>query len=770
LKAFFISLIPGTLRGRYIFVSLILFTMLAITAIFGWLTVQTAADKHHQKMQNQASIEYTIHSFTVQYQSVKYALLEFLIQPDEQNYQLYNENVLKLNTTFNTLKDAQQKIYPSGLWSNTPDLEADLNNLKQALEKIIKVRLDSQQTFPFTTKMLSLSGINSEILSIIDNISKNETASENENFTKLKTLFLDTRYTWVKLMAEFRLLVTVRFGIFTGAWQQAFEQRAYNVEVYIQSIQKNINNIERLNTNIPLEVESEFLKLSTKTSVAIKKYQQAIILLRSPGWRQDLLLLANQLRPAFSNLDNSIQLLHHKEESNWLVSMSELTTIAQKLSTSLWLLLLVCSALALIGYFMFDKAIIKPIKEVSHALNSQASGAVSDLEKNASTQEISSLMEAFHEMQQQVNSRQQRLVNILDNAAEAIITIDESGTIETFNTASEKLFNYSAAEVLGKNILMLIPEDERNHYQSLFQQYSENDTYAAEFASEDGYEIDVLCKYMNLVPVSIKISKTIIDDKTLYTGLVVDISERRAIENERQQRLAEMAHVGRLSIMGEMAAGIAHELNQPLAAMSLYLQGSLRRCQPELNTCNDVIKAVKSAIEQVDRAGEIIKKMRGFSRRESFHRETIDLNELIIKSVDLVLISQQSITPKPELFLDSRALMVNVDVLQIEQVMVNLIRNAFDAVSALEASKRFLHIKSGLDENGFARVFVIDSGEGVAIENAHKIFDTYFTTKAEGLGMGLSICRSIIEEHNGVLWYRPGNEKGSQFCFVIPVA
>ena len=751
--------------------ALFLFVVLSFAAVFGWYSVQTSVEEHHQKMEAQASIESAIHELAVRYQDVKYSLLEFLIQSDEQNYQLYNDSVLKLSRSLAELRNLQQTILIPGFQDVLRILGDDLETLKTGLKHLIQVRLDSRQTFPFTRNMLEIDARNTEILAALNRL-LSFTDSADVLPGHFNTLFTESRYTWLRLMAEYRLLVAIRFGVFSNPWQPVFEQRVHNIEIFIQDLQAKLKKLDALSreSDLPVDVSAELLLLVENMRSGIKAYQEAILSLRSPGWRQDLLLLSNELHPAFSRLDQSIQLLHQQEESNWRISMGALTQVAQRLSGSLWLLLMVCSMMTVFGYFIFDKIILRPLRQVAQALKDEASGKAVALEEANAAREIQVLTDAFHDMRKQVNSRQQRLVNILDNAAEAIITIDSDGLIETFNVAAEQLFNYPVEQVLGKSVLMLIPEDKRDDYQQLFLDYKKNADNIQLPDAQDGFEIDVLCNHHQLKPVSVKISKTLIDGRELYTGLVVDISERLANEKERQQRLAEMAHVGRLSIMGEMAAGIAHELNQPLAAMSLYLQGSLRRCDPDSETCSDIIRAVHSSIEQVDRASEIIRKMRSFARQEAFQHELIDLNEIIRKSVDLVLISHQSVTPEPELQLSEQALMVKVDVLQIEQVLVNLLRNAFDAVSKMEVSKRAICIKSSLDNDGFARVFVIDSGEGVAKENISRIFDTYFTTKPDGLGMGLSICRSIIEAHDGVLWYREEERQGSQFCFLLPVA
>ncbi len=756
---------------RYLYVALALFVILASMAIYGWYTVQREAYEHHETMDSQVKMEAALNRLSLSYQVVKYTLLEFLIQADEQNYQLYNESVLALWEKYSQLQELSQYKQGRSLTEAEEQLSVALSGLKESLRQIIRIRLDAKQTFPFTDLMLSIAPKNAAVLSVLDRSLLNAD-SDMAEVPALKTLFENSRYIWVRMMAEFRLLVAVRFGIFTGEWQLAFEQRVRNVKTYMKQIQQNMEEINRLSSayNEDIELSSDVKSLTKTVEQAIGLYGEAIVVLRTPAWRQDLLYLSNHLSRVFSLVDEALQNMHLQEEASWRNSMGAVTDVAKKLSGSLWLLLMVCSMLAIFGYFMFEQAILTPLRDVARALKGEALGKEVAIEDHTSAYEITLLTDAFHEMRKQVNSRQQRLVNILDNAAEAIITIDKDGIIETFNAAAEDLFDYSANEVLGKSVLMLLPENQRDQYQSLFAAYQSDSGAFNITENPDGYEIEVISKHDQLIPVSVKISKALIEGKVLYTGLVVDISERLAIEKERQQRLAEMAHIGRLSIMGEMATGIAHELNQPLAAISLYLQGSLRRCDPNNEACVDIIKAVKASIEQVDRAGNIIRKMRGFARREAAHHEKVDLNAIIRKSVELVMVGQQNILSEPQLLLAEAPMLVDVDVLQIEQVLVNLIRNAIEALVKVPESARLLKIISNIDDDGFARVFVIDSGEGVAKQHADKIFDTYFTTKEDGLGMGLSICRSIIEGHDGVLWYRARKGQGSQFCFVLPLA
>lgn len=761
-------LIPTTLRTRYILVALMLFILFAIITVFGWHSVQQGVQSHHHDMKVLADMEKVFHEFNTQYQNVKFTTLEFMVEPDKKHYQLYQAAITTFSQAFKKLKNYHPSGTETDFHEQINSLASTIQQCRQELDQVIKIRLDAEKTFPFSKIMLALNTDNIGILSMLNGVLLTSEANTDLPY-KTKTLFSEIRYTWVRMMAEFRLLVSVRFGIFTGEWSVAYKNHVYNIELYNEKLNKLMLELKQKQTALPLQTETDVDHLFELIEDTIQYYRHVIIQLNSPEWRQDIVLLAEKIRPAFDQLDKSIHQLHIKVEQSRSDSMMQLTSIAQQLSDTLWFLFVVASLLVMLGYIIFSRTILRPISHVAQALKKEAGGEIAQLDNYSSAQEIQSLTDAFDEMRNQVKSRQQRLANILDNAAEAIITIDESGNIETFNSAAEKLFGYQSAEALGKNIKLLLPENKQAVYLRLFDEYLSSGREGYTSALDNAYDIEVLSHAALRIPVSIKISQSIIDGKTIYTALVVDISERLASEHERQQHIAEMAHAGRLSIMGEMAAGIAHELNQPLAAMSLYLQASLRRCDPEADTCKDIIKAVNSSIEQVERASEIIRKMRGFAHRETFHLENTDLNELIRKSVDLVLITQQDINPQPELVLDPLPLMASVDMLQIEQVMVNLIRNAFDAQQNITANRRMLQIRSERDHRGFARVFVSDAGGGVAKENVHKIFDTYFTTKADGLGMGLSICRSIIEEHDGVLWYRAREEGGSQFCFVLPL-
>ena len=750
--------------------ALLLFILLAIITVFGWYSVQRGVHAHHHDMEVLRDIENVFHEINSRYQNVKFSTMEFMIEPDKKHHHAYLQSLENLVLTFKKFNRINQGSIDHSFLEQLELLGKNIEQCRSELDQAVKVRLDAEKTFPFATIMLALNTDNMEILSSINTILQSSGKSDLPYNTK--TRLSDIRYTWVRMMAEFRLLVSVRFGIFSGDWTSAYSDRVYNIELYIDKLDRLLRELkqEKDKANFSLEIETAIDNLESKIEDTVQYYRYAISMLDSPDWRQDIVLLGEKVRPAFEHLDSSFNQLHIKIEDIRTASMLQLTNLARQLSDSLWFLFAVGSLLILLGYIIFSRTILLPISQVAQALKDEAIGKKANIENYSSAQEIQNLTAAFDEMRRQVESRQQRLVNILDNAAEAIITIDKHGDIETFNAAAEQLFGYRSSEVLGRNMKMLVPDDRLDSYRQLLAEYLGSCNRGSASEPANAYKIDILTKSSRLIPVSIKISKTNIDGNTLYTALVIDISERLAREKERQEHIAEMAHAGRLSIMGEMAAGIAHELNQPLAAMSLYLQASLRRCDPDADTCKDIIKAVNASIQQVERTSEIIRKMRGFAHRETFHLEQADLNDIVRKSVDLVLISQQNVRPQPELVLHPTRLMVNVDVLQIEQVMVNLIRNAFDALQNTAEDRRILQIKTEVDNKGYARISVFDSGEGVAKENVDRIFDTYFTTKADGLGMGLSICRSIIEEHNGFLWYREREGGGSQFCFILPLA
>ncbi|VAW60103.1 hypothetical protein MNBD_GAMMA08-1913 [hydrothermal vent metagenome] len=413
-----------------------------------------------------------------------------------------------------------------------------------------------------------------------------------------------------------------------------------------------------------------------------------------------------------------------------------------------------------------DTYITQPLRDLTKDANRIAAGKYKErFVISTNINEVKLLADSLELMRselvargEKLADREKRIAALVDSIADAVIVCNKRGYLESVNSAVTSITGYSIEDLAEENIYSLINFDEV--IKRLNKPQSER-LYETVAIAKDGKEI----------PVEVNVSELRQEHKTLMLVLLRDIRERKRSEIERYKYHNDMAHAGRLGIMGEMAAGIAHEINQPLAAINLYLQGCIRRYEREEISKRDVLYAIKSADEQATRAAIIIKKMKSFVRKESENEnfEVVDINALIKRSADFILLDPKYSIIEPEFLLTSCTLMAKVDSLQIEQVLVNLIRNAIEAIFFKIVNPYFLKIYSEINSDGYIKVSVIDSGSGVDSKNIDKIFDTYFTTKKNGLGMGLAICRSIIEEHDGVLQYAPGTNSGSIFYFTLPL-
>ena len=248
--------------------------------------------------------------------------------------------------------------------------------------------------------------------------------------------------------------------------------------------------------------------------------------------------------------------------------------------------------------------------------------------------------------------------------------------------------------------------------------------------------------------------------------LGMEIARKQAGDRE-QQHLSDLAHVTRLSTMGEMASGLAHELNQPLTAIANYIRGSLRRIDKGNLEASELEAIMLQSVNEAERAAEIIRRMRAFVNKEDPHHENVEINDLITRVSGFLRSEMERGSISLKLSLADDLPVLSVDAIQIEQVLLNLLRNAIDAVRAPWQGKRELEILSRLGEDDMIHVEVRDSGSGLPEGKQKQIFDPFFTTKDEGMGMGLSISRTIIEAHGGAM-YTDSSEKNTIVGIALP--
>ena len=272
------------------------------------------------------------------------------------------------------------------------------------------------------------------------------------------------------------------------------------------------------------------------------------------------------------------------------------------------------------------------------------------------------------------------------------------------------------------------------------------------------------------MPLDLSVAEYSIDNAHYFTYIVRDVSLRKHREQQDKEHLDQLAHVTRLGLMGEMASGIAHEVNQPLSAISSYTQVSLNLINTENPDLVKLTEILYKTQQQALRAGRIIHRMREFVKSHSKHRSTADINTLIYDAVNLCIAELKHNDIKLTFELKNHLPPVYVDHVQIEQVIINLIRNSVDALQNLPANQqRHLTIHSRLTLNNGIQVRVKDNGPGIDEDQQQKILMPFYTTKADGMGMGLSISRSLIEAHEGTLHFNSEPGKGSTFYFTLPI-
>lgn len=264
-----------------------------------------------------------------------------------------------------------------------------------------------------------------------------------------------------------------------------------------------------------------------------------------------------------------------------------------------------------------------------------------------------------------------------------------------------------------------------------------------------------------------------IDSDNRVCGVIVlfsDITARLAVEVADRKHLLEAAHISRLSMMGEMATEVAHELNQPLTAISIYSDTCRRMIISGKDNQQDLIKSLGAISTQAKRAGAVIRRIREFVGKKDVKMVSTSINELVGEALQLLEVELRSFKIELDLILADDLPPVSVDRILIEQVILNLTRNALDAMNDIEPSQRILRIRSSEEGDEGVVISIEDSGQGVSTEQIGQIFSPFHTTKVDGTGMGLSICQSIIEAHHGRLQVAQNEHGGATFSFTIPLS
>jgi two-component system sensor kinase FixL len=363
----------------------------------------------------------------------------------------------------------------------------------------------------------------------------------------------------------------------------------------------------------------------------------------------------------------------------------------------------------------------------------------------------------------ELSLREAHLTSILRTVPDAMIVIDEAGLIRDFSQTAERQFGWSAEEVTGRNVSMLMPNPYRDAHDGYLDRYYRT---GERRIIGVGRVVVGERKDGSTFPMELAVGEMNLAEGRFFTGFVRDLTERQHTETRLQELQNELVHVSRLTALGEMASALAHELNQPLCAIGNYLMGSkalLKRANvPHERVADAVDRAGKEAL----RAGEIIRRLRNFVSRGETEKRHENLGKLLEEASALALVGAKNLGVRVRQEIDPNIDTVFVDKVQIQQVALNLIRNALDAM--VDSPLRELSIGATMGGGSVVNICVADSGPGIAEEVRDQLFQPFVSTKQTGMGVGLSICRTIVEAHGGRIWVEENEKGGATFCFTIP--
>jgi len=360
---------------------------------------------------------------------------------------------------------------------------------------------------------------------------------------------------------------------------------------------------------------------------------------------------------------------------------------------------------------------------------------------------------------EELRQREALLSSILETVPDALIVIDDRALIQSFSTAAERLFGYSAGEVLGRNVSMLMPQPYRG----------EHDSYVGRYLATGERRIIGIGRVVvgarkdgSTFPMELSVGAVNLSGRHLFTGFIRDLTERQDRERRLQELQSELIHVSRLNELGQLVSALAHEVNQPLAAMANYINGARRLIaagNPE-----GAARAIDLVGEQGERASQIIRRLRELVRKGESERRPESLT-VTIEEASAIALAGVGQRLKLEIRIAEDASEAMIDKIQIQQVLLNLMRNAVEAMAG--ADRRELAVSANrLGE--MVEIRITDTGPGLPEAVRARLFQPFVTTKSDGMGVGLSVCRAIVEAHGGELHAEDVEGGGTVFRFTVP--
>ncbi|GMM92712.1 sensor histidine kinase [Qipengyuania sp. MTN3-11] len=364
-----------------------------------------------------------------------------------------------------------------------------------------------------------------------------------------------------------------------------------------------------------------------------------------------------------------------------------------------------------------------------------------------------------------LSSSEAQLRSILATSPDAMVVIDELGAICAFSGAAERMFNYEAQEVIGRNVAMLMPEPDNLRHDGYLSNYlgsGERKIIGV------GRRVHGIRRDGSVFALHLSIGESEAGGRRLFTGFMHDLSSEETSEKHLHELQAELVHQSRIGIMATMTTALAHEINQPLAAITNYVEAAQTMLEPSLPFWDreEIVECLRMASREAVRTGEIVSRLRRFISRGELQRSIALPSDLAQQTCALAAIEAKASGAECKIEIGPGEKRILVDPIQIQQVLLNLTRNAIEAAgSAGDTIEVRIVIETNEKDVCFA---VIDDGPGLA--PGHVPFVAFSSTKREGMGLGLSICKTIVEAHGGTIWYEAVQPKGTAFKFTVPIA
>ncbi|GAB4576795.1 MAG: hypothetical protein Tsb0019_02150 [Roseibium sp.] len=357
-----------------------------------------------------------------------------------------------------------------------------------------------------------------------------------------------------------------------------------------------------------------------------------------------------------------------------------------------------------------------------------------------------------------------RLASVFDTAADGMVIINDRGQVLAFNKASERLFGYEASELLGRNVSRIMPEDYAREHDHYLKNYL--DTGNKKIIGI-GREVQARHKDGTVFPIELSVGEAATPCGRQFIGILRDLRSRKQMEDRLATTQAQLLHMTRISALDEMGAAIAHELNQPLTAVLLYLQTVSRKTRADGSLDPMILDVIDKAVREAGRAGEIIQRMRQLVEKKAPARESIDIEELVANCLEMAELGRTEGRSFLHADVEPSLPTLKADPVQIRQILINLLRNAREAVADRPDRKVVLSVRRAENVLEFR---VTDNGPGVPDTLVDNLFRAFSGAKHKGVGLGLAISRSIAQNHGGDLRLENGpGGSGASFLLTLPL-